>query len=510
MTLAATIDFANLRHKAVVSIEKTREQVADRRERAKADLTAAEHRLAEASDAKSRWQAQWTDAVKVLDGDANLSATAARAILETIDQLVSDIDQTAELTRHWSNQNDQIKAYEEAVAKLVDAMEYEPTGDSASRTVADLHDQLGRAREQKATRDGLVAENDRIRKQIATAKQSIASESARLKDLCREAGCESVGELINVERRANRRMTIQQEIDSLEKLLRQWTKGAELNDFIADAESEDPDRLAPRIDQLAEQLAQSREDLKALSESIGDQKKALENIDGSAEAAEAAEDAQVAPARVREHAETYSRVKMASVVLKRAVQRYREQNQGPVLERASELFAELTLGGFVGLRSDFGDDGEPVLVGLRKPLLDAGSLVTVDGMSEGTCDQLFLALRIASLELHFQSRPPIPFVVDDILLKFDDRRAAAAMKVLAELSKKTQVIMFTHHEHLLDVARDCVPTDTLFIQRLESHAGGDIRRPQKRASKADVKTFPKSKPTSTSVSNAEPSSGELF
>lgn len=42
---------------------------------------------------------------------------------------------------------------------------------------------------------------------------------------------------------------------------------------------------------------------------------------------------------------------------------------------------------------------------------------------------------------------------DDLFINFDDKRAAAGFRVLGELAKKTQVLFFTHHEHLLEVAR---------------------------------------------------------
>jgi len=70
--------------------------------------------------------------------------------------------------------------------------------------------------------------------------------------------------------------------------------------------------------------------------------------------------------------------------------------------------------------------------------------VPVEGMSEGTRDQLYLALRIAALEQHFRANGQMPVVADDLLINFDDRRAAVALRVLAELSHSTQVMVFTH------------------------------------------------------------------
>jgi uncharacterized protein YhaN len=87
-------------------------------------------------------------------------------------------------------------------------------------------------------------------------------------------------------------------------------------------------------------------------------------------------------------------------------------------------------------------------------------------MSEGTADQLYLALRLASLEHYLEGRDPIPLVADDILVSFDNERAGAALDVLAELACRTQVIFFTHHAHLVDLAQQRLGDDVLFVHRL--------------------------------------------
>jgi uncharacterized protein YhaN len=65
---------------------------------------------------------------------------------------------------------------------------------------------------------------------------------------------------------------------------------------------------------------------------------------------------------------------------------------------------------------------------------------------------LFLALRVAEIERHLTSATPLPFIGDDILQTFDDDRAVAAMRVLVELSRQTQIILLTHHRHVLDLS----------------------------------------------------------
>ena len=83
---------------------------------------------------------------------------------------------------------------------------------------------------------------------------------------------------------------------------------------------------------------------------------------------------------------------------------------------------------------------------------EGGERVRVEGLSEGARDQLFLALRLALLER--RAGEPLPFVGDDILASFDDARTRCTLSLLAEFGKARQVILFTHHRHVADLARE--------------------------------------------------------
>ena len=89
----------------------------------------------------------------------------------------------------------------------------------------------------------------------------------------------------------------------------------------------------------------------------------------------------------------------------------------------------------------------------------AGEVVAVPGLSTGTEDQLFLALRIAAVEDYLGSAVALPFVADDLFINFDPERAAAGFEVLGQLAERTQVLFYTHHPHLVDVARETLGTD---------------------------------------------------
>jgi chromosome segregation protein len=72
-------------------------------------------------------------------------------------------------------------------------------------------------------------------------------------------------------------------------------------------------------------------------------------------------------------------------------------------------------------------------------------------LSEGTRDQLFLALRFALLER--RTSESMPFIGDDLLTSFDEDRTFAVLRLLAAVGQRQQIILFTHHRHVVDLAK---------------------------------------------------------
>ena len=60
-------------------------------------------------------------------------------------------------------------------------------------------------------------------------------------------------------------------------------------------------------------------------------------------------------------------------------------------------------------------------------------------------DQLYLAVRLAVCDLVLPAPQSAPLILDDALATFDDRRMAAALEVLLELSQRRQILLFTCH-----------------------------------------------------------------
>jgi uncharacterized protein YhaN len=183
----------------------------------------------------------------------------------------------------------------------------------------------------------------------------------------------------------------------------------------------------------------------------------------------AAADAQQAVAEIRAglgaSAERYIEAAAAAAVLRWLIERHRASAQAPLLVRAGALFAKVTRGAFRGLVLDYGDDDRPRIAAVRAD----GDRVGVEGLSEGTRDQLFLALRLGSLQAR-AGRGVLPLVCDDLLATSDDDRAGAVLEVLGDLSRTLQVLVFTHHDHIERVARGALGAGAFRLHRLEPAA----------------------------------------
>ena len=104
--------------------------------------------------------------------------------------------------------------------------------------------------------------------------------------------------------------------------------------------------------------------------------------------------------------------------------------------RAAEIFSGITGGKY-----------RQVLLG-RDFSLAAGSEAdgaqrSVQLLSQGTTDQLYLSVRLAICDMVLPQDRPVPLIMDDALLSFDDQRLHAALDYLLEESRQRQILLFT-------------------------------------------------------------------
>ena len=93
-----------------------------------------------------------------------------------------------------------------------------------------------------------------------------------------------------------------------------------------------------------------------------------------------------------------------------------------------------------------------------------GEHLDLEAMSDGTRDQLFLALRLAYIETCCDNGTPCPVILDDVLIA--DERTAAALRALRDVSKKTQVLVFTHHAQHVAITESVLTPEDYRVHQL--------------------------------------------
>ncbi len=394
--------------------------------------------------------------------EPSASPAQAEFILTTISGLIQELDSHREFGKRIQgidrDRSRFIADVEALIVRVAPDLESSPVAEQTRELAGRLR--LAQADDRQAA--ALLQQQEREEGHLRSAEAQYDEAQVCLERLCQEAHCTELGELALAEQRSQAGVRLEKDLADAQKELMIATAGDDPARFITEVEHADSDSLEASIKELETKIASLENEQRAVQETIGAAREALSRMNGGALAAEVGENIQTLMARLQGDVSRFATLKLAATVLHRGIERYREQNQGPILARASELFSVLTMGSFTRLQIDDDGDGHSVIKGVRP----GGLLVGVDGMSDGTHDQLYLALRLASLESWLESHEPVPFIVDDILLNFDDERATAALCALAELSRKTQVLFFTHHHHLVDVARSKLPRDLVFTHDL--------------------------------------------
>jgi len=446
------------------------EAVADRRQALEKEIRQANQRLAGARTAtekalaeRSVWQQQWAEAIEPLGLVPESAPVVANDLLTQTAELFGRLDEARTYAERIDNIVQDIQNFEQYVGDLVRNVAPELASRPVEEAAEELIHRLQKACLDRQKQESLTQQRDRCREQVQGARQEIQTLGARLAAMCQEARCQSPEELPAAERASETATRLRESLEGLDDQLFTLSAGASLDGLFEEAAAVNADELPSQLGKLAAQIQQLEDERLRLQQTVWDEQRTLNSIDASSKSAEAAQQMQDLLAQIQADAQQYACMRLASAVLREGIQRYQRKNEDPVLRRASELFQRLTLGSFERLSTDIDEQGQKVLVGVRP-----GGTETVElaGMSDGTCDQLYLALRLASLEHYLIDKEPIPFILDDILVSFDDTRSIAALEVLAEFSRKTQILFFTHHQHLVQLAIRHLKPEILFVHEL--------------------------------------------
>ena len=193
-----------------------------------------------------------------------------------------------------------------------------------------------------------------------------------------------------------------------------------------------PDQLTLPMEQTQRALAEARAELQQLQQQLHQCRGRAEAL-GNEAVLRSRLDA--ALRRISRLEDTYYALELAQEALYQATHALQQRFAPRISKRALELFSTLTGGRYerLTLSEDFS---------LNVSARDEDTLHGAQWRSDGTADQLYLALRLAVAEA---LTPEAPLVLDDALLRFDDERLKNTMELLKQEAAHKQIILFSCH-----------------------------------------------------------------
>ncbi len=150
--------------------------------------------------------------------------------------------------------------------------------------------------------------------------------------------------------------------------------------------------------------------------------------------------------KIRNYSDFVDSCNMAREVLEESFSDIRKGYGTALEEKTLNNFSRLTNGkyGNIGISKSLDITVEDKnIFGMRE----------VEYLSTGTIDQAVLSLRLAICEL-IGKNGKTPVMLDDALSNYDDKRTLEALKFLKEFSSDNQVLLFTCHKSIVDMAKE--------------------------------------------------------
>jgi uncharacterized protein YhaN len=411
---------------------------------------AAASACAAAEAARAAWREDWRAALGALGRPADEAPEATEDILRLLGELDGDLIEAARLAARIGAMAADTARFTADIAAL--AARAAPDAPAATDTAGALavlrrlREEVAAARTRHTQRATLQAQLEQAARGVAQLAALVAARETELAAVLEAAGAPTreAAELRLAESAERDRHAAL--LADAEARLRREGDGIGVDALRAELAAVTPEAVAGALAAAAADAAAAQAALEQHAGAVARLRQAL----GAREAETAYTDAVAAQ---NEAAATAGRVlrealvaRLAAGLLAAAMETVEKQGSPEMLRRIEAWFARLTQGAYPHVGA------EETASGMVLSLVQAGfphEPKRVDQLSEGTRDQLYLALRLAAIEAHPVA---LPFVADDILQTSDDARAAAALEALVALGGRTQVILLTHHRHVVELA----------------------------------------------------------
>jgi uncharacterized protein YhaN len=304
---------------------------------------------------------------------------------------------------------------------------------------------------------GSKEEAERLDRQLAAIEAAVEDEQDKLSDierriaeLFREARVESEAELELRLRIEERGMALRKEAREIQLRLESGRDAAEQARLYELLGAYDEASLTMLLRERRDLLAAEETRRSELLDQRGRLSQELERQRTEAELEDQGQKLRELQAKLELLIERYAVLAIGESLIVKTKSVFEEEKQPEVLQRASRYFRQMTNDAYVRIVAP-GDSKTLFAETNDRRSLDSGFL------SRGTQEQLYLAMRFALCDAASPEHP-LPLLLDDLFVHFDEQRLTQALPVLSELANTRQIVLFTCHRYMARTIASGIPS----------------------------------------------------
>jgi uncharacterized protein YhaN len=419
----------------------------------------------------------WAKLMLNLKLEKNSSTNNASDHIAALVKIQSHLKDRADLTDRISKIESLNKSIQKRVAGVLEKislLNLSTEFNDITNTVSQIYTKLIAAKQDFTKQKELEKELEEAKEILEKRKIQIREHEEMLTPLSKMLGNISIDDISQYFEPIQIRIKATKEKEETEIALMSEAQGRDLAQFINELEKADFSTLESNLDQTNKKLQEIEDNHIKIVENRKAASLDLENLKKKKGAYALVAERETMQMQCLEKTREFAQLTLAKIVLEKAIQNYRDTHQNPILISACAFLKTLTNGSFTEFTPEDSNGKKNLTLeraGSTKGIsFNSKNLTFEEGstfLSDGTADQLFLALRLAGIENNLKKlEEPIPVILDDILINFDDVRALSTLRCLAEFSSKTQVILFTHHQHLQKLVLGSDFADKVFTHTL--------------------------------------------
>lgn len=419
------------------------------------DVASREREAEKAAEADLGWNAGWTRACSACwlgEGGAPRTLAAVREILTAVAELGPVLERKASLVDRIGKMEDDQAAFREECKELASLLAIAAGAGDVLDLVQDIDARIQHARAERTRRTATAESLEAARARQRALMETMAVHDRRKAEMADLLQVETLAEVSSTLAAIEKRAAWAQQAEAAGRDILAALRLSTVDEAEAVLDRADHAALEAELGELKarfdDQDQRSRDLFSARSKALD----RIEAVGGDGAVARIEEERRTLLLDIEDRALRYLKLKLGAAAAEQALRAYRDRHRSSMMTRASHAFATISRGAYAGLAAQPDKDGE-MLIALAA---GGGSKEAVE-LSKGTRFQLYLALRVAGYYEFAASRPPVPFIADDIMETFDDFRAEEAFRLFGEMAEVGQVIYLTHHRHLCEIARRVCP-----------------------------------------------------